>query len=78
MGTAWEGSMFVAGSAFFERSRARHILSRMLSPEMIALLIGGATLLFGAERVPKLARSLGQARKEFLTANTETGRQHRE
>jgi Sec-independent protein translocase protein TatA len=39
----------------------------MLSPEIIALLIGGATLLFGAERIPKLARSMGQVRKEFLS-----------
>lgn len=43
----------------------------MLSPEIIALLVGGATLLFGAERLPKLARSVGQARKEFLTGQAE-------
>lgn len=43
----------------------------MLSPEIIALLIGGATLLFGAERLPKLARSVGRARKEFLTGQIE-------
>jgi Sec-independent protein translocase protein TatA len=43
----------------------------MLSPEIIALLIGGATLLFGAERLPKLARSAAQARKEFLVGQAE-------
>lgn len=43
----------------------------MLSPEIIALLIGGATLLFGAERLPKLARSAGEARKQFIMAQAE-------
>lgn len=45
----------------------------MLSPEIIALLIGGATLLFGAERLPKLARSAGEARKQFIMAQAEAG-----
>lgn len=35
------------------------------------MLIGGATLLFGAERLPKLARSAAQARKEFIIGKAE-------
>lgn len=38
---------------------------------MLALLIGGATLLFGAEKLPKLARSAAQARKEFILGQAE-------
>lgn len=64
--------MFVARPAFLNRSRTSASIRRMLSPEIIALLIGGATLLFGAERIPKLARSVGQARKEFLAGQVET------
>ncbi len=43
----------------------------MFSPEIIAILIGGAVLLFGAERLPKLARSAGQAKKEFMAGQAE-------
>lgn len=66
--------MFVASATFLNRSRVGAIVSRMLSPEIIVLLIGGATFLFGAERIPKLARSVGQARKEFLAGQTESER----
>jgi sec-independent protein translocase protein TatA len=34
----------------------------------IAIIVGIAVLLFGADRIPKLARSMGQAKKEFETA----------
>lgn len=34
----------------------------------IAVLVGLAVLLFGADRIPKLARSMGQAKKEFEAA----------
>ena len=34
----------------------------------IAVLVGLAILLFGADRIPKLARSMGQAKKEFEAA----------
>ena len=37
----------------------------------IAILVGAAVLLFGADRVPKLARGLGQARKEFMVGQAE-------
>jgi sec-independent protein translocase protein TatA len=34
----------------------------------IAVIVGLAVLLFGADRIPKLARSMGQAKKEFEAA----------
>ena len=37
----------------------------------IAILVGAAVLLFGADRVPKLARGLGQAKKEFMVGQAE-------
>jgi len=37
----------------------------------IALLVGAAVLLFGADRVPKLARSFGQVKKEFAVGQAE-------
>ncbi len=43
----------------------------MFSPEIIAIIIGGAVLLFGAEKLPKLARSAGQAKKEFMVGQAE-------
>lgn len=44
----------------------------MLSPEIILLLVGSATVLFGAERLPKLARSAGAVRKEFILGQAES------
>jgi sec-independent protein translocase protein TatA len=41
------------------------------NPMEIAILVGAAVLLFGADRVPKLARGLGQARKEFMVGQAE-------
>ena len=37
----------------------------------IAILVGAAVLLFGADKVPKLARGLGQAKKEFMVGQAE-------
>jgi sec-independent protein translocase protein TatA len=37
----------------------------------IAILVGAAVLLFGADRVPKLARGIGQAKKEFMVGQAE-------
>ncbi|MGP6156703.1 MAG: twin-arginine translocase TatA/TatE family subunit [Vulcanimicrobiaceae bacterium] len=37
----------------------------------IAILVGAAVLLFGADKVPKLARGLGQAKKEFMNGQAE-------
>ncbi len=33
------------------------------NPMEIAILVGAAVLLFGADRVPKLARGIGQAKR---------------
>ena len=41
----------------------------VLDAPIIAVIIGAAIILFGAERLPKLARSMGQARKEFEAAS---------
>jgi sec-independent protein translocase protein TatA len=43
------------------------IFAIITGPE-IAVLVGLAVLLFGADRIPKLARSMGQAKKEFEAA----------
>jgi sec-independent protein translocase protein TatA len=37
----------------------------------IALIVGAAVLLFGADKLPKLARSAGQAKKEFMVGQAE-------
>jgi sec-independent protein translocase protein TatA len=37
----------------------------------IALVVGAAVLLFGADKLPKLARSLGNAKKEFVVGQAE-------
>ncbi len=41
------------------------------NPMEIALLVGAAVLLFGADKLPKLARSAGQAKKEYLVGQAE-------
>jgi sec-independent protein translocase protein TatA len=41
------------------------------NPMEIAILVGAAVLLFGADRVPKLARGIGQAKKEFMVGQAE-------
>lgn len=46
------------------------LLAFIDAPIIIGILIVGA-LLFGAERLPKLARSAGQAKKEFLVGQAE-------
>jgi len=46
------------------------------NPMEIALLVGAAVLLFGADRVPKLARGIGQASREFRAGQTETDLAH--
>ena len=43
------------------------IFAIITGPE-IAVLVGIAVLLFGADRIPKLARSMGEAKKEFEAA----------
>lgn len=41
------------------------------SPMVIIIVVGAAIVLFGADRLPKLARSAGQARKEFAAGQAE-------
>ncbi|MDQ2909158.1 MAG: twin-arginine translocase TatA/TatE family subunit [Candidatus Eremiobacteraeota bacterium] len=41
------------------------------NPMEIAILVGAAVLLFGADRVPKLARGIGAAKKEFMVGQAE-------
>jgi TatA/E family protein of Tat protein translocase len=43
------------------------IFAIITGPE-IAIIVGIAVLLFGADRIPKLARSMGEAKKEFEAA----------
>jgi sec-independent protein translocase protein TatA len=43
------------------------IFAFLTGPE-IAIIVGIAVLLFGADRIPKLARSMGEAKKEFEAA----------
>jgi len=49
---------------------AHPLLAIIDAPIIIGILIVGA-LLFGAEKLPKLARSAGQAKKEFLVGQAE-------
>lgn len=48
-----------------------HPVVALLSPEIIGIVVVAAVLLFGAEKLPKLARSAGQAKKEFLIGQAE-------
>jgi sec-independent protein translocase protein TatA len=46
------------------------LLALIDAPIIIGILVVGA-LLFGADKLPKLARSAGQAKKEFLVGQAE-------
>ena len=43
----------------------------MFSPIEIAAVVGVAILIFGADKLPKLARSAGLAKKEFMVGQAE-------
>lgn len=43
----------------------------MFSPMEIAAVVGVAILVFGADKLPKLAKSAGQAKKEFMMGQAE-------
>ncbi|HTU71694.1 MAG TPA: twin-arginine translocase TatA/TatE family subunit [Candidatus Baltobacteraceae bacterium] len=47
------------------------ILALIDAPIVIGILIVGALLFGGIERLPKLARSAGQAKKEFMMGQIE-------
>ncbi|HLW37673.1 MAG TPA: twin-arginine translocase TatA/TatE family subunit [Candidatus Eremiobacteraceae bacterium] len=42
-----------------------------LGPDIL-IVVGLVVILFGAERIPKLARSMGEAKKEFEAAQRPT------
>ncbi|MHB8148317.1 MAG: twin-arginine translocase TatA/TatE family subunit, partial [Vulcanimicrobiaceae bacterium] len=46
------------------------LLAFIDAPILIGILVVGA-LLFGADKLPKLARSAGQAKKEFMMGQIE-------
>ncbi|HET6894911.1 MAG TPA: twin-arginine translocase TatA/TatE family subunit [Candidatus Baltobacteraceae bacterium] len=48
-----------------------HPVLALASPEIIGIVVVAAVLLFGAEKLPKLARSAGQAKKEFMMGQAE-------
>jgi TatA/E family protein of Tat protein translocase len=48
-----------------------HPILALASPEIIGIVIVAAIVLFGAEKLPKLARSAGQAKREFLVGQAE-------
>jgi len=48
-----------------------HPIVALLTPEIIGIVVVAAVLLFGAEKLPKLARSAGQAKKEFMMGQAE-------
>jgi sec-independent protein translocase protein TatA len=48
-----------------------HPILAFLSPEIIGIIVIGAVVLFGADKLPKLARSAGQAKKEFVLGQAE-------
>ena len=47
------------------------ILALWDSPMVIGIVVIAAVVLFGAERLPKLARSAGQAKKEFIAGQAD-------
>ena len=41
----------------------------IIDAPIIVIILGVAVLLFGADKIPKLARSMGEAKKEFESAS---------
>jgi TatA/E family protein of Tat protein translocase len=48
-----------------------HVLLGLASPELIAIIVVAAILLFGAERLPKLARNAARLKAEFQAGQAE-------
>ena len=48
-----------------------HPVLAIIDPPVIIGILAVGALLFGADRLPKLARSAGQAKKEFLIGQIE-------
>ena len=49
------------------------LLFNIESPTLIIIVIGAAVLLFGAGRLPQLAKSIGQSKKAFKEAKVRGG-----
>jgi len=47
------------------------VLAFGFSPEILVIIVIAGVVLFGADKLPKLARSAGQAKKEFLVGQAE-------
>lgn len=50
-----------------------HPILAIIDAPIIAIIIGLGVLLFGADKIPKLARSMGEAKKEFEAASRTPG-----
>jgi TatA/E family protein of Tat protein translocase len=48
-----------------------HPTLALFSPEIVAIIVAAAVVLFGAEKLPQLARSAGKAKKEFILGQAE-------
>ena len=48
-----------------------HPLLAIATPEIILLVVAAGALLFGAEKLPKLARSFGHAKREYMAGQIE-------
>lgn len=48
------------------------VLGNVIGPELL-IVLGLVVVLFGGSQIPKLARSLGQAQKEFKAGQAESG-----
>jgi sec-independent protein translocase protein TatA len=51
------------------------ILANIFGPDVIIVLVIAVVLLFGAGQLPKLARSVGEASKEFKKSQQEADQQ---
>ena len=47
-----------------------HPVFAFIDAPIILVILGLGVLLFGADRIPKLARSMGEAKKEFEAASS--------
>lgn len=48
-----------------------HPILAFATPELVGIVVVLGVLLFGADKLPKLARSAGQAKKEFMIGQVE-------